>query len=151
MLPDSLLTNHKNARYTSECKIRQRKKTILVTNCYCMAAWILSDMKINSFGQIWNYQRRYISKFIIVRASYQNLRMSCLWSSSLCINATCFQFIVLEQTHTYFTNPLIQFDIKVNYDGKYSLMQKNGYTFTIVYSSKCVSVFLHQTLKTMII
>ena len=25
-------------------------------------------------------------------------------------------------------------------------MQKNGYTFTIVYSSKCVSVFLHQTL-----
>ena len=25
-------------------------------------------------------------------------------------------------------------------------MQKNGYTFAIVYSSKCVSVFLHQTL-----
>ena len=30
--------------------------------------------------------------------------------------------------------------------GKYSLMQKIGYTFAIVYSSKCVSVFLHQTL-----
>ena len=27
----------------------------------------------------------------------------------------------------------------------YSLMQKNGYTFATVYSSKCVSVFLHQT------
>ena len=25
-------------------------------------------------------------------------------------------------------------------------MQKNGYTFAIVYSSKCVSVFLHKTL-----
>ena len=28
----------------------------------------------------------------------------------------------------------------------YSLMQKNGYTFAIVHSSKCVSVFLHQTI-----
>ena len=28
----------------------------------------------------------------------------------------------------------------------YSLMQKNGYTFATIYSSKCVSVFLHQTL-----
>ena len=27
-------------------------------------------------------------------------------------------------------------------------MQKNGYTFAIVYSSTCVSVFLHQTLLT---
>ena len=27
-------------------------------------------------------------------------------------------------------------------------MQKNGYTFAIVYSSKCVSVFLNQTLST---
>ena len=26
------------------------------------------------------------------------------------------------------------------------LMQKKGYTFATVYSSKCVSVFLHQTL-----
>ena len=25
-------------------------------------------------------------------------------------------------------------------------MQKNGYTFTTVYNSKCVSVFLHQTI-----
>ena len=25
-------------------------------------------------------------------------------------------------------------------------MQKNGYTFVTVYSSKCVSVFLHQTI-----
>ena len=28
----------------------------------------------------------------------------------------------------------------------YSLIQKNGYTFTTVYSSKCVTVFLNQTL-----
>ena len=28
----------------------------------------------------------------------------------------------------------------------YSLIQKNGYTFATVYSNKCVSVFLHQTL-----
>ena len=28
----------------------------------------------------------------------------------------------------------------------YSLIQKNGYTFAIVYSSKCVSVFLNQTI-----
>ena len=28
----------------------------------------------------------------------------------------------------------------------YSLMQKNGYIFALVYSSNCVSVFLHQTL-----
>ena len=38
----------------------------------------------------------------------------------------------------------------VLYDWKntpyYSLIQKNGYTFAIVYSSKCVSVFLNQTL-----
>ena len=26
----------------------------------------------------------------------------------------------------------------------YSLMQKNGYTFATVYSSKCESVFLHR-------
>ena len=26
-------------------------------------------------------------------------------------------------------------------------MQKNGYTFATVYSSKCVSVFLHQTIS----
>ena len=25
-------------------------------------------------------------------------------------------------------------------------MQKNGYTFATVYNSKCVSVFLHQTI-----
>ena len=32
------------------------------------------------------------------------------------------------------------------FDTEYSLIQKNGYTFAIVYSSKCVSVFLNQTL-----
>ena len=26
-------------------------------------------------------------------------------------------------------------------------MQKNGYTFATVYSSKCVSIFLNQTLR----
>ena len=26
-------------------------------------------------------------------------------------------------------------------------MQKNGYTFATVYSNKCVSVFLHQTIS----
>ena len=26
-------------------------------------------------------------------------------------------------------------------------MQKNGYTFATVYNSKCVSVFLHQTIE----
>ena len=29
---------------------------------------------------------------------------------------------------------------------RYSLMQKNRYTFATVYNSKCVSVFLHQTI-----
>ena len=33
----------------------------------------------------------------------------------------------------------------------YSLMQKNGYTFATVYNSKCVSVFLHQTISTITI
>ena len=34
--------------------------------------------------------------------------------------------------------------------GRYSLMQKNVYTFAIVYSSKYVSVFLYQTLPEVI-
>ena len=39
---------------------------------------------------------------------------------------------------------LCNFRVMVNF--MYSLMQKNGYTFATVYNSKCVSVFLHQTI-----
>ena len=40
----------------------------------------------------------------------------------------------------------ISFDALVGHAGIYNLTQKNGHIFAIVYSSKCVSVFLHQTL-----
>ena len=36
--------------------------------------------------------------------------------------------------------------IKIYDVNRYSLIQKNGYTFAIVYSSKCVTVFLNQML-----
>ena len=59
-------------------------------------------------------------------------------------------FIPEEQTKQD-TTDIDQYEeeLKVrNYrkDVKYSLIQKNNYTFSTVYCSKCVTVFLNQTL-----
>ena len=51
--------------------------------------------------------------------------------------------IIIKNQETFQSRKTVFVTIISN---NYSLMQKNGYTFTIVYISKCVSVFLHQTL-----
>ena len=50
---------------------------------------------------------------------------------------------LLSICHLWIPKKIIIWKLKLH---KYSLIQKNGYTFAFVYSSKCVTVFLKQTL-----